>query len=566
MKNLLCVTFDIYKEGEIKKNYGVASIISYLKSKNEYGEEFIAEELSIDISDDETKEPEDNICRYNAIIESAFCKNEFTHIAIGSYIWSFGLVNKIIKTIKHARDVKIILGGYEITNTPNEMLKHDFPNADYFIKGYAENSMYLLLKHEQTKVYSEQQKIALLPSVYLTNNLLIDNDVKMVRMETKRGCPFGCKFCEWSGFQKRKIEEFPIERIEAEVQYFNQYSLEKINILDPTFNFGNNYIHVMGILNSIKCVKAIQTRFELINGKKGDEFLKLCKEGNYFLEFGVQTTKKNEMNVIGRQNDMERIGYLMNKLNEMSIPYECHLIYGIPTQTFQSYHDSYRFLESNGCRNIRSFRLRVPKYSEIWEKDEFLKQQNNGRNYFIPEVIRTQSLTKNDIHKIEFWSKTHINKNDTEAIDKFQREYDPYYDYRKKNEELREKSKNFRGFEIFNKNNQMIFKTNKLFIIRINEDYIEDVLQKIQCVNAKDEFERIIKKLGKNARIEEYGMSEFLCSQHMTEQMFIMKKSLIKRYYYYCKSNNDRQSISIDIKERNLKLFVDEIVNKSYTE
>ena len=53
--------------------------------------------------------------------------------------------------------------------------------------------------------------------------------------ELARGCPFKCSYCYESKGEK-KIQYFPMERIEKELKLFAEKDVPQVFVLDPTYN------------------------------------------------------------------------------------------------------------------------------------------------------------------------------------------------------------------------------------------------------------------------------------------------------------------------------------------
>jgi len=73
-------------------------------------------------------------------------------LALGVYVWNESHVQEIIKTVRN-RGFKgsIVLGGPQISYVGKGDLVGLYPRADYFIRGYAEDSFKKLLYHLYTK-------------------------------------------------------------------------------------------------------------------------------------------------------------------------------------------------------------------------------------------------------------------------------------------------------------------------------------------------------------------------------------------------------------------------------
>ena len=189
---------------------------------------------------------------------SVFTMKTITTVAIGVFVWNEHYVQSIIHYLKqHKYRGQIILGGPQISYVKTNIEKY-YPNADIFIRGYAEDVLVkYLLSNDQYPViqgihYANQPSLnqsALsdlnhLPSPYL-NGIL--KKQRFLRWETQRGCPFRCSFCqhrESDSSQKRR--SCPTLRIEKEIEWLvTDDIVQDIAVLDPTFNSGNNYLSVL---------------------------------------------------------------------------------------------------------------------------------------------------------------------------------------------------------------------------------------------------------------------------------------------------------------------------------
>ena len=80
--------------------------------------------------------------------------------------------------------------------------------------------------------------LATLPSPWLDGTLdsvPIVRDGRGALWELSRGCPFSCSYCYESRGEKT-VREIPLPRLEKELEYFSQKGIERIFVLDPTYN------------------------------------------------------------------------------------------------------------------------------------------------------------------------------------------------------------------------------------------------------------------------------------------------------------------------------------------
>lgn len=400
MKRLLIISFDLLRENENDKSYAIGSILSFLKNDNRYKDKFDVFHLSVNMF------KFDNDFSFNLLKQRliAFNLKQINYIAISAYIWNEFLINKFITYLKNDLEFggKIILGGYQISYSNNP--ENEYPESDYFVSGYAEKALLNLLTIENSPKYINcSVDFYLLPSPYLTNELSIVQNQNMVRLETKRGCPFNCSFCAHRDLTFKKVYKHKTDKIIKELTLFNEKAVKKVNIIDPVFNFGENYLEILEKMVKInfKPLISLQARFETIKGEKGVKFLDLCEKLNINIEFGLQSAIYSESEIINRRNNISEVKKIMRDLNDRNIKYEVSLIYGLPTQTLDSFKYSIDFVKNNGCSNITAYPLMLLKGTELFsqkEKYSFIEKRKGV--FYIPVVVESNSFSENEWEKM----------------------------------------------------------------------------------------------------------------------------------------------------------------------
>jgi len=396
LKKLLIISFDLIRPGESNVSLAIASLLAYLKNDVGYNKDFVVNHLSLNMFKISNKGKVEHF--YNLLSEIDFTKVDF--IALSAYIWNEYLTNDLIKYIKKTFNYKgkIILGGYQISYSSNPKL--EYPDAHFFISGYAEKALLDIVTYKNSKILSQSKlDFSLLPSPYLKDEIPILKNQKMVRLETKRGCPYRCTFCAHRDLTSNKVHKHNIDKVFKEIAFFKEKNVGKINIVDPIFNMGKNYLNVMQEMSSVnlKSLVSVQARFEMIKGEKGEQFLDLCQKLNFHLEFGLQTSIISESQIINRKNNPSEITKVMQKLNERGISYEISLIYGLPNQTLDSFQKSIDYVIKNGCSNITAFPMMLLKGTELYDQKKiFAFEERSIGEFNIPVVIKSNSFSEED--------------------------------------------------------------------------------------------------------------------------------------------------------------------------
>lgn len=402
----ILVSFDYKKEDSPRTTYAVASLIQYSKERK-----INIVNYSLDMN---------NILSCNDVeteLEKIYTNNmkNINSLAISSYVWSKDYVNYTIEYFKERGfKGKIIIGGYEITYNSVEKLKKEYPKVNIFIPNNAEESLFNAIKDKkQNNIIFKDDFVDIkkLPMAYSSLAINITKDMK-VNFETKRGCPYSCTFCAHRDLNDTAVLERNIEDIKKELIYLKKINVKKINFLDPIFNVGKTYIEIMEFMIEIdfQVLISFQTRFELIKGEKGKDFLSLASKLNVILEFGLQTIIKDEYEIIKRKNKKEKVSNLLNKLNEQKIMYEVSLIYGLPKQTVNSFITSINFLKEHNCQKIIAYPLMLLAGTKLYfDKDKYNLKEKEINN--ISYVVSSDSFSEKDYQKMKDIADNYDNDN-----------------------------------------------------------------------------------------------------------------------------------------------------------
>lgn len=220
MRNLILISLDWTRPKDPPLSLGHASILSNLRHHH------------INVREHSWAVNDPNFSPHhvsNFIMKNL--KDSHTDVALGTFVWNEKSIQTILNDLKkHQFPGRIILGGPQISYV-KKGLEEFYPQADVFIRGYAENPLAELMKSDMDSLpsikgvhYARQFDLGLsasaelddLPSPFLTGLI---KPQRFIRWETQRGCPFRCAFCqhrESDTFIKRR--QFPLSRILQEAE------------------------------------------------------------------------------------------------------------------------------------------------------------------------------------------------------------------------------------------------------------------------------------------------------------------------------------------------------------
>ncbi|MCE3233183.1 MAG: radical domain protein [Rickettsiaceae bacterium] len=313
--------------------------------------------------------------------------SEKTDFAIGAFVWNEKATQNIISSLKaQGFPGKVILGGPQISYV-KEGLSSYYPDADIFIRGYGEEAIARLYTSDKEKPviagvsYRDEPDLGIsanvdlekLPSPYLTGVIPAQ---RFIRWETQRGCPFRCSFCQHRESDITMTRRnMPLTRILREAEWIiDNPVIQDIAVLDPTFNSGPNYLAVLDKLIEGKYTGklALQCRIEMVKDEFLDKIQELNKTAHVVLEFGLQTTNKEEWKIIQRPNNLTKTIDVLGQTRERGIETEISLIFGLPKQTLTSFKDSIEFCKNLGVSRIYAYPLMLLRGTPLHSQKEEL--------------------------------------------------------------------------------------------------------------------------------------------------------------------------------------------------
>lgn len=285
-------------------------------------------------------------------------------IAFSVYIWNVEMILKVSENIKNVYpNVKIILGGPEVTYCSKEMMKK-YGFIDYICLGEGEESFPRLIKHIRDNINNNLANKDMQNITYRLGNQIMEGEIgivkdvtkipqiceeiakgydgKIVYIETVRGCPYNCSYCLSSTI--KGIRPFEMQRVKKELKILMDREVSLIKFVDRTFNYDKKRaIEIWQFI--LENNKSSQFHFELSAHLLDDdimEFLKTVPKGIFKFEIGVQSTNFETIRAINRTTDFKILSNRVKQLSTMkTISLHLDLIAGLPYENLESFKHSF---------------------------------------------------------------------------------------------------------------------------------------------------------------------------------------------------------------------------------
>jgi len=208
-------------------------------------------------------------------------------------------------------------------------------------------------------------------------------------LETSRGCPWRCVFCN-KNIQGTKFRPKSPKRVVDEIEYMLKVGFKEINILDDTFSTDIN--RAKAICDEI-VNRGLKFPWHPLNGIRVDcidkeLFIKMKKGGCYKVSFGIESGNQNILDRIDKRIKLQQVRDAVRWASEVGFETFGYFMIGLPGETAESIKDTIRFAKELKL-DIAKFNITIPlpgtKLFEEWDKGGYIKTKEWGKyNFYSP--------------------------------------------------------------------------------------------------------------------------------------------------------------------------------------
>ena len=292
----------------------------------------------------------------------------------------------------------IVFGGHSVSYKRDLLCEHGF--IDYLLHGEGEESFTNLLRYlsgqiEKSEVrglsYRENGKtvnnkavtpvdLSECPSPYTTgvfDDILKENPGEPFNavLETNRGCPYGCAYCEWC-FTK-ELRQFSMQKIKDELLWIAKNKIEYCYCADANFGIIERDAEIAEYAVSMKKQYGYPFVFRPTYANGGGDTVfkagKILNGGG--IDKGVtvayQSLDENVLRLIGRKNfGTEKNRRTAESFTKIGIPTYCELILALPGETYESFCNGLcHLLETGNHGSVSVYNCQVYPNSLLGDED-----------------------------------------------------------------------------------------------------------------------------------------------------------------------------------------------------
>lgn len=319
------------------------------------------------------------------------------------------------------RNVCVVLGGYHPSAVPEESKQH----ADSVIIGEAEVNWVNMLndfRNKQLQPFYRNEQFPSLDNIPLPRRDLYKKDKYLTinTIQTSKGCPYKCEFCNVSTFFGRKYRTKPIEAVVREIESMKSEEGDIFFFVDDEI-----MAEKKRAMEMFKAIRELNIKWwsqaTIRNMTSDDELLRLAREsGCTVMVVGLESLLAENLESIGKyQNELGKFEEQIAKIQDMGITLNPSFTFGNDGDNLSVFENTLEFLERNKIAiatfNILTPLPNTPLYSRLEAEGRILirdwSKYDMGHCVFKPANMTPEELEEgfNKITK-EFYSFSAIKK------------------------------------------------------------------------------------------------------------------------------------------------------------
>jgi hypothetical protein len=281
-------------------------------------------------------------------------------LAFSTYVWNERYSLEIARRAKALKPrALVVFGGPSVPRRPERAARFfaDHPYVDALVLGEGELAFRDILRGAPlseipglalpgglTSTRPRIEDLAQTASPYLDGTFAAMPAGAAAVLETNRGCPFACTFCDWGQAIASKVHEMPRARLSAELEFIAARRIPYLYLVDANFGIRRRDVEIIREIGEIKARTGFPQYVFFHLTKNATErhlevVLALREAGiGTHLALSAQDFEPHVLHAVKRENiKLERALELRRICHEKAIPTFNELILGLPGQTYDSF-------------------------------------------------------------------------------------------------------------------------------------------------------------------------------------------------------------------------------------
>lgn len=354
------------------------------------------------------------VYKKEAINETAQALAQCDLVAFSTYVWNSEYQFELARQIKELNPkCYTVFGGQEIHANLSNFWEERQQYIDLAIVGDGFKSFSLILEQwpnlnldsipgAQTKNYfsgeaPREENLESVPSPYLNGfyDHIIEKEqntgvMLQVTMQTSRGCPYSCSFCDQGREYKNKVYFYNIDQVKQEFEWCGKNKIVFIALADDNWGIATRDIELMEHLCQVKLKYGYPDVIDVTFAKNAPErvvqIAKIDKKYGTNLIRGVtsalQSKNPKTLEAIRRVNlPIDKQTKYLQELRDINTPIYAELIWPLPYETYDTFLNGIdQVVESKLYDWVAIYPLNMVKSADLYNDFYNSYQWGNQKN------------------------------------------------------------------------------------------------------------------------------------------------------------------------------------------
>jgi radical SAM superfamily enzyme YgiQ (UPF0313 family) len=179
-----------------------------------------------------------------------------------------------------------------------------------------------------------------------------------VALETNRGCPYGCTFCDWGSATLSRVRKFDLDRVFAELEWCARNQIQTVGIADANFGIFERDVEIAEKIAELKATygypESIGNNYAKNTVKHLSKIIEIFTEAGIVAEgkMSMQSFDAGTLSIIRRKNiKVEKYDELSVEFRRNELPLSVDLMLGLPGSTPETFRND---LQACVDRDVRA--------------------------------------------------------------------------------------------------------------------------------------------------------------------------------------------------------------------
>lgn len=278
--------------------------------------------------------------------------------AISTYVWNWDISRELAKAVKQKYpNCMIVMGGPQVPYKQS-WLKENRDVCDVIVTYAGERTFLEILKGNLTAPGimtvdsyippKPDKHIEDIPSPYLSglmDSLMKPNKNYSAIIETNRGCPYQCTFCDQEALYYNKIAKFDYDRVIKEIDWVVGHKIDFLYFADSNVGIFDRDVDFIRYIAKCRNETGFPRQIDYSTAKQQPKRIVelgriLNQEANIKrgVTIALQSMNPDTLKAIKRINIANtKLEQMVSEYNAAGVDNYCELIVGLPEETFDTW-------------------------------------------------------------------------------------------------------------------------------------------------------------------------------------------------------------------------------------